>query len=470
MKKPRDIHSEKMISKNTPKNLYALDKKALMADGSEPTLASSGNHLISTKTGQVIKIAFFDFPDVFEDFYPHYKVSQQKFLSWHNTGNHGWLEIIQKNIGNVIWYLPSIKPEIQEGVHEKINCTIRFVSSSIVHRILWKSFYLPSFAWRWQKYYRSYALFASYLAPLSFSLLKSLIKDKPDVIFVQDYCSGKFDVLVLLAKILKIPLITLHSGSTYKEYLGKFAKKISIPKSDWIFSSGKKESQFLESRFNVSPEKINIIRPPIDTSTYLIQDKETACLNINLNPNRRYLLFMGRFDDSVKRISAIIKAFQNHAQTFPDVDLLIIGGGKDEEDLKSLAKQLVPGRVIFPGWIGDAIDKSWYYNVSECLILASWREGFPVVVCEALACGIPVISSHVGGISDLVLQEKTGWLFEPGDDYALSAYLEYVMANPGKILKMKNDIRNLAEETVSYGAVEQSLRQGFKSVLFNPKY
>jgi glycosyltransferase involved in cell wall biosynthesis len=459
-----------------PENRYAIFNKANTSGNEdqvkseqvpESSMLNSEKRLISPKTGKVIKIAFFDFPDVFEDFYPHYDVSQENFSSWQNTGNHGWLEIVQKKLGDVIWYAPSIKPQISEAVHEKLNFTIKFVSSSILHRILWKSFYLPSFSWRWQRFYRTYALFASYLAPLSFSLLKSIYKDKPDVLFVQDYCSGKFDVLVLLAKIFNIPLLTLHSGSTYKEYLGKAAKKISIPKADWIFSSGNKETRFLEKRFKIHPEKTNVIRPPIDTNTYQILDKGNACQKTNLDPNRRYLLFMGRFDDSVKRISAIIKAFQNHAQTFPDVDLLIIGGGKDEKDLKGLAKELVPGRVIFPGWIGEAVEKSWYYNVSECLIMASWREGFPVVVCEALSCGIPVISSNVGGISDLVKSDISGWLFEPGDDKSLSEHINYVMSNPGKIKDMKSPIRKLAEDTVSFDAVEQTLRIGFESVLKN---
>ena len=133
------------------------------------------------------KIAFFDYPDVYEDFYTHYGVSQSNFASWQNTANHTWLEIIQQNIGDVTWYITCIKPELRETVHEKVGCKLKFFKSSLLHRLLWKAFYLPSFSWRWRKFYRSYAAIASYLAPMSFSLLKTLYKDKPDVIFVQDY-------------------------------------------------------------------------------------------------------------------------------------------------------------------------------------------------------------------------------------------------------------------------------------------
>ncbi len=51
-----------------------------------------------------LKIAFFDYPDVFEDFYSHYGVGHKAFATkWHNTGSHTWLKIIQDTIGYVTW-------------------------------------------------------------------------------------------------------------------------------------------------------------------------------------------------------------------------------------------------------------------------------------------------------------------------------------------------------------------------------
>lgn len=420
-------------------------------------------------SGKRLRIAFFDYPDVFEDFYTHYDVAQSDFDTWHNTGNHSWLEIIQKDIGGVTWYITSIKPELTETVHKKVGCKLKFLSSSWLHRILWKAYYLPSFAWRWKHFYRRYAVLASYLAPLSFSLIKSLCKDKPDVIFVQDYCSGKFDVLLFFSWILNVPLLTFHSGSTSGEYLGKYFKKYTISRARWIFSSGSNESLNLVNNFNVDQGLINIIRPPIDTEIYRIINKADACLKLDLNSAKRYLLFVGRFDDSVKRISSIIRVFHKLAAKYPDVDLLLIGGGNDEKKLKNQSEDLVPGRVLFRGWISEDSEKALYYNVSECLILASWREGFPTVIGEAFSCGIPVVSSNVGGINDMVIDGKSGWLFSPGDDEALLRHLDYVLASPEKIKLMRSDVRKIAEGTVSIPVIRKALLEGFTTVLENEK-
>lgn len=140
------------------------------------------------------------------------------------------------------------------------------------------------------------------------------------------------------------------------------------------------------------------MRSPINTSVYKPLSRETACLAAGLNSNKRYFLFIGRLDDSVKRVSAIITAFQRVAAKFSDIDLLILGSGKDEERLKQQASKQDPLRIHFYGWVTKDEQKVHLLNSAECLVMASTREGFPTVVGEALACGLPVISSDVGAI------------------------------------------------------------------------
>src|SRR5262245_15382374 len=113
-------------------------------------------------------IAFFDYPDVFEDFYPHYGIDQRSLATRGiESGNGSFLNLIQREIGNVDWYVFSLKPQLGAARHEATGCTIRFLRSSWLHRALWTLFYVPSFAWRWRRAYPAYAVVASYVSLLS---------------------------------------------------------------------------------------------------------------------------------------------------------------------------------------------------------------------------------------------------------------------------------------------------------------
>src|SRR5262249_3693607 len=145
-------------------------------------------------------IAFFDYPDVFEDFYSHYDVSQIMFATkWDASGNHAFLSLIQHEIGDVIWYAFSINPKLDESRHHRVGCRVKFLPSSWLHRQLWKAFYLPKSSWRWRFAYPWFATIASYLAPLSLRFLREICRDRPDFVFLQDYSSGKYDVLSAIA-------------------------------------------------------------------------------------------------------------------------------------------------------------------------------------------------------------------------------------------------------------------------------
>ena len=86
------------------------------------------------QTGRRPRIAFFDYPDVFEDFYTHYGVSQEAFAkSWHNTANHARMKIVQEEIGDVTWYVLSLKPTFKEDVrHNYVACKVKIPKQSLL--------------------------------------------------------------------------------------------------------------------------------------------------------------------------------------------------------------------------------------------------------------------------------------------------------------------------------------------------
>jgi glycosyltransferase involved in cell wall biosynthesis len=409
-------------------------------------------------------IAFFDYHDVFEDFYPHYGVTQREFATtWSNTGNHAFLSLIQRHIGDVIWYAFSLKPELNHAFHEQVGCQVRFIRSSTTHRLLWQLFYDSKHSWRWQQYYRTYELLASYSSLLSLPFARALRQDKPDCFFVQDYATGRFDVLCGLSKLFRVPLIARHAGSVPERYIGKVAKRWSLAHAQFIASS-RRELERLETCYAIPKQRLHVVLTPVDVARFCSEARDEACRNAALPANRRYLLFLGRLDDRVKRVSAIIKAFAGIQHMHSDVDLLIAGDGPDYRALRELAQSLTPDRTRMLGWIASVEQRVHLYNLAEFLILPSRSEGFPAVVGEALACGTPVVASDVGGISELVIENKTGWLLKPGDDKQLLEKTASLLADHGIIESLRSTAREAALRRVSPEAVVGGLAKCFRSV------
>jgi glycosyltransferase involved in cell wall biosynthesis len=408
------------------------------------------------------EIAFFDYHDVFEDFYPHYGVDQHSFATrWADTGSHALLASLQREVGNVVWYTFSIAPEIVEARHETIGCRIRMLPAPWLHRRLWRSFYLPRHAWRWRGAYPAYAWIASYASLFSAPLYREIRRQAPDFIVSQDYASGRFDVLAMLARAIDSRLVAYHAGSSPEHYIGRLAKRWTIPSAYRLITSSHREKEMLSHRFGVPEERLRVILTPIDLEVFRPTDRRASCDRAGLDASRRYLLFVGRLEDGVKRVSRIIRALGTLTASHHDVDLLIVGNGNDADELRLQADRQTPGRTRFFGWISDKRLLASVYNAAECLVLPSRSEGFPTVVGEAMGCGTPVLASDAGGIPELVREGRTGWLLDGDADESLAEKLDEVLRDPDRLRKMRLNARAAAESRVGSPGVDEELRECF---------
>lgn len=407
-------------------------------------------------------IAFFGHADVFEDFYPHYGVTQQHFASrFADTGNHAFLTVLQRDIGNVLWYEMSTDPQLEEAHHEVVGCRIRFLKASPAYRGLWKAFYMTPGAWRWRGLYPKYAPLAAYLSLLSPALWRCFARERPDAIFAQDYSSGRFEILLLMARLFRIPLIAYHSGSLPAHYAYPALKRRTIRRAGRIIASSTAERDMLVRDYRVDPAKADVVLTPIDLDRFRPLPRAEACAAEGLPAGRRYLLFVGRLENRVKKIDVIVQQFLGLAGRFPDVDLLIAGTGPDADKLAALAGG--SPRVRFLGWVSDKARLANLYNVAEALLLPSMSEGFPTVVGESMACGTPLIASAVGGVPELVEHGVTGWLLPPGDGPRLGACMAEALGEPERLAAIRRQARARAEARLAPAVVGAQLRAAFRA-------
>jgi glycosyltransferase involved in cell wall biosynthesis len=140
----------------------------------------------------------------------------------------------------------------------------------------------------------------------------------------------------------------------------------------------------------------------------------------------KIVTFSGRLVER-KGVSVLLEAWRKLIQDCKDVMLIILGDGPLEKKLKNQSRLLgIEENVKFCGFINNIDD---YLAATDIFVFPSFQEGFPNSVLEAMACGIPVIATRIGGIVDVIKDEENGLLVEPGNAEQLADALKKLISD-----------------------------------------
>jgi teichuronic acid biosynthesis glycosyltransferase TuaC len=245
-----------------------------------------------------------------------------------------------------------------------------------------------------------------------FNVVRNLIKTRKIEILLGYNMIPEGITAVRLAKIFKLPVGFWAIGSDVNDFakynqLDHCLIKKCIEKSDIIIT----ESKDLEKKIiQLSTKSLNVktFYKGIDVSNFQnLPPKDTFLKELQLNPDKRYILFVGRLIYD-KGIYEIAHTFVTVAKKYPDLDLILIGEEIEKEKL--IGKFIEAGvlnRVLFKG-IVPYKEIAYFMKISDLLVLPTWAEGLPNVVMEAMAIGLPVVATDVGGIPEVLENGVTG--------------------------------------------------------------
>jgi L-malate glycosyltransferase len=214
--------------------------------------------------------------------------------------------------------------------------------------------------------------------------------------------------------------------------------KFSIEKSDGVTAV----SRFLKEKTitNYSCEvDIEVIPNFVDTNLFKPQDN--GDFRKAIAPNGEKILVHTSNFRPVKRVPDTIKIFEKVQKEIPS-KLILVGDGPDRSECEKLSRQLdLCDKVKFLGKQEGLVE---ILSSSDIFLIPSQSESFGLAALEAMACGLPVVSSSVGGLPELVRHNESGFIAEIGDVERMAKYTIELLSNEKKYTLFSENARQRA--------------------------
>lgn len=291
------------------------------------------------------------------------------------------------------------------------------------------------------------------MAAAGIRLLGRLLARRLAIVHAHSASRGSFwrkSVLCALADLFGIPYVFhVHSGEFgvfYGSECGPAAKwwvRRTLRRAACVIALTEAWSKVLLA---IEPRaSVRVIGNPVPVPDALPEERDSG---------RPEVLFLGRLREK-KGVFDLVRAIPLVLKRVPDAVFTLAGDG-EMEAVRRLAVALgVSDAVRLPGWIKEA-EKDAELSAARVLALPSYFEGLPVCVLEAMAAGVPVVATPVGGIPELLADGECGLLVPRGDVDALAEALVVALEDAGRRRRLRE---SAFRRVVNYYAIQGVLRQ-----------
>lgn len=262
-------------------------------------------------------------------------------------------------------------------------------------------------------------------------------------------------IFVFISKCLRKKVIVhFHSFSVDTTIRSKYrwVYQFLFSEADFVLVLSKYWQKELCNTFGFNEDKIKVLYNPCSTEVsnkvYLKEKK---------------ILYAGTVSRR-KGYADLINAFALIANKYRDWKIVFAGNGEIDKG-KALASQLgIDKQTVFLGWVsGKEKDKA--FKEASIFCLPSYAEGFPMGVLDAWAYGIPVITTPVGGIPDIAIDEHNCLLFKPGDINKLAEQMDKLISSKKIRIDIANESSKLSKSIFSIDQVTSKLENIYMTII-----
>lgn len=256
----------------------------------------------------------------------------------------------------------------------------------------------------------------------------------------------------LAAWIAGVPVIAsaLHSTG-WPDGVGRLNRLLSPITDAWI-AVADSHGKFLSEWEGFPADRIRVVRNGVDCSVFHPDASQRASVRKEIGiPVDADLIGIVAALRQEKNHLAFVQTAARLRDRYPDTHWLIVGDGPERATIEAdIAKRGMGDRIHL---LGTRQDTPRLLAALDVFTLCSHNEAFPVSILEALACGIPVVATNVGSVSESVRDSKTGHLVEPDDIHGLANAVARLLDDPENRTRLGENGRRLVQQSGSLDAM-----------------
>jgi PEP-CTERM/exosortase A-associated glycosyltransferase len=221
-------------------------------------------------------------------------------------------------------------------------------------------------------------------------------------------------------------------------------------------------------------DKVTVIPNAVDAQRFNPITRPSPALQGQLQLAGRWVIgFCGSFY-AYEGLDLAIRALPDIIRQVPQATLLLVGGGPEDAALRALAQELgLAAHVVFAGRVPNEVVND-YYSLIDVLVFPRKAMRLtelvtPLKPLEAMAMGLPVVASDVGGHRELIEHERTGLLFEAGQTQALARTLLGLRAHPEQAAHLRREGRRFVEAERTWTRSVQRYESVYEAALRAPQ-
>ena len=311
-----------------------------------------------------------------------------------------------------------------------------------------------------------------------FRLIKIFRKEKPDIVHTHTPKAGLLGMMAakycgIKVRIHTVAGLPLMVEKGFKHQLLKFIEKLTYACASQVWPNSNSLMQFIIKNKLCKTAKLSIIAKGSTNGIHLdrfnkenIEPKiiDEIKTQINYSTGNIYLLCIGRLVVD-KGIGELVDVFTQLQKANDNLVLILVGEYETRLDplpADTLHEIEINPSIIHINWTPQV---EYYMNLADLFVFPSHREGFPNVLLQAGAMGLPIICSHITGNIDIVINNETGLIFDTRNEQQMCKLLQYALLHPQHMQNMAKKLQQEINENYQRENIWQNMLEAYKNLV-----